>query len=748
MRKISTLLTSLTLIIGLQSQIFAQVFFSEDFEGAMNVVTDLPVGWTETGLSTDGIWSTGDVAAATSPYLNFPAPGNGLNFAFTNDDACDCDKSNDRMILPVQSFVGMTGINLGFDLYLNGGYGEQGYIMVSTNGGTNWDTVYTATGNAAAWQNGISISLSAYAGNPTVTIAFVYSDAAAWAFAMGVDDVVLEQVSCDELIAISAEGEYTKIPLPLAASMTLEGQFFNVVCGAPVNDAKVVSTVWSSVNGFATPLQSDSSLNNTILPGDTVTINTGTYSPLAVGDYIYRYIVTAPSLAGAADTISYAFEVTSTEYARDDSVISIGLGVTGTGNTSILGNNYSFPVAADVNTVLAGFNALAPGDTTFLYVFNTDPSGMPTTVVASVMHIVTIAGPNVELIQIPGGLSLSPGTYFFGVSEELSVNNAGFMGSNNIFTPATSWGSVNGGPWGAIEDLGFSVTFLIRPVLCSEVVMTPVVGSFCQNEAATGLVGSPVGGSFSGPGVTGSQFDPAAAGPGTHWVTYTHTEGIGCTKSDSVSITVLATTSDTLVQTGCDSLVINAITYTTSGTFTQLFNNAEGCDSTLFLDLTIGITPVISITPLTGPICSTDGPQALNATPPGGSFSGPGVTGTQFDPAVAGVGSHVITYSVSDTNGCASQDTINVTVQVCVGLGNMTRMNVKVYPNPGNGDFVVENIPNGSQVEVINLLGQVLYSKTSDASRMEINLNGLSIGTYNLKIMNGDQVQFRKLIVR
>ena len=55
--------------------------------------------------------------------------------------------------------------------------------------------------------------------------------------------------------------------------------------------------------------------------------------------------------------------------------------------------------------------------------------------------------------------------------------------------------------------------------------------------------------------------------------------------------------------------------------------------------------------------CLTDPTYTLSANISGGTFSGTGVIGNDFDPATAGVGTHVITYSF---NGCTT--TTNITV--------------------------------------------------------------------------------------
>ncbi len=58
-------------------------------------------------------------------------------------------------------------------------------------------------------------------------------------------------------------------------------------------------------------------------------------------------------------------------------------------------------------------------------------------------------------------------------------------------------------------------------------------------------------------------------------------------------------TSSTLTETACGSYTLNGQTYTSTGTYIQTLTNAQGCDSTITLNLTI---PVIdnTITTLNG----------------------------------------------------------------------------------------------------------------------------------------------------
>lgn len=65
-------------------------------------------------------------------------------------------------------------------------------------------------------------------------------------------------------------------------------------------------------------------------------------------------------------------------------------------------------------------------------------------------------------------------------------------------------------------------------------------GPVCLNGADITLSGSPSGGTFSGPGVSGNTFDPSVAGVGVHKILYSKQFANSCIKSDSTYITVNA----------------------------------------------------------------------------------------------------------------------------------------------------------------------------------------------------------------
>jgi len=60
----------------------------------------------------------------------------------------------------------------------------------------------------------------------------------------------------------------------------------------------------------------------------------------------------------------------------------------------------------------------------------------------------------------------------------------------------------------------------------------------CLSDTLVNLVGTPVGGSWSGIGVSGFNFVPASTGIGTYPLTYTYTNAAGCTAKASTTVAV------------------------------------------------------------------------------------------------------------------------------------------------------------------------------------------------------------------
>lgn len=88
-------------------------------------------------------------------------------------------------------------------------------------------------------------------------------------------------------------------------------------------------------------------------------------------------------------------------------------------------------------------------------------------------------------------------------------------------------------------------------------------------------------------------------------------------------------------------------------------------------------------------------------------------------------------------------DDIKISKVTPTSVKEIANSAIKVYPNPNNGVFTVAS-PVASNMEVINVLGSVVYSAKVNVGNNNVNLTGLTPGTYFVKVNN----QVSRVIVK
>jgi hypothetical protein len=63
-----------------------------------------------------------------------------------------------------------------------------------------------------------------------------------------------------------------------------------------------------------------------------------------------------------------------------------------------------------------------------------------------------------------------------------------------------------------------------------------------------------------------------------------------------------------------------------------------------------------------------------------------------------------------------------------------------VYPNPTTENILVNDVTKGSTLEVVNALGQVVYSEVVNNTKSNINVANYNNGLYMIRITNGNEV--------
>jgi hypothetical protein len=191
--------------------------------------------------------------------------------------------------------------------------------------------------------------------------------------------------------------------------------------------------------------------------------------------------------------------------------------------------------------------------------------------------------------------------------------------------------------------IGYDTITIVVNDLPQVVFSTP--SQTCINSNPITLNGGlPIGGSYSGNGVSGGIFSPINAG--LQVLTYTFTDANGCINSDTSTINV------------------NSLPNVSLDTFAIVCN---------------GLTPF----------------SLSGGNPTGGTYAGSGVVGgNQFDPTINGAGNFQITYIYNDANNCtntASQNlsvvnlSVNAGADQTINCGNTAQLNASLnYTGNGN----------------------------------------------------------------
>jgi gliding motility-associated-like protein len=228
-------------------------------------------------------------------------------------------------------------------------------------------------------------------------------------------------------------------------------------------------------------------------------------------------------------------------------------------------------------------------------------------------------------------------------------------------------------------------------VLASPTVRFDPVPEICQEEPAQQLTqaaettGIPGIGVFTGPGITGTQFNPAVAGVGTHTIRYTFNATNGCTTFREQTVVVNPTPN---VNAGPDRTVLE------------------------------GGSVVI--------LASSSTPGVTFLWTPATRLSNTGIIQPSASPA------DDITYTITATTAKGCEATDQVFVKVLKG----PRIPNAFSPNGDgiNDRWEIEFLDTyaGCTVEVYNIYGQIIFRNTGYTKPWDGNFNGkpMPVGTY------------------
>jgi hypothetical protein len=344
-----------------------------------------------------------------------------------------------------------------------------------------------------------------------------------------------------------------------------------------------------------------------------------------------------------------------------------------------------------IGATIFSYAAKTSGDYHVTFFIGTDSLVMDKVpVVANPLPVVTVTGleaaycEGVDADTLVGG----PPGGFFVASPDLTILG---VGDSAEFDPVLA-GSYEFKYYftdglGCVDTATVSTTVNPLPV----VNFTGLELEYCDGEDQDTLTGSQAGGVYLGSGITDNTdgtayFDPATVG--TYDITYYYTNGFGCSDTAIQSVTVHALpvvdftglTVELCIMDDADTLVGNQAPAGTfsggtvadqgdgTGIFTPLvdgvydiyyaYTDGFGCRDSAMHSVTVHQLPVVTIGNYDTIWDVNDPAFFIAGAPVGGTFSGKGISGITYDPALAGVGFDTVVYAFMDGNSCTNYDTI------------------------------------------------------------------------------------------
>jgi hypothetical protein len=226
--------------------------------------------------------------------------------------------------------------------------------------------------------------------------------------------------------------------------------------------------------------------------------------------------------------------------------------------------------------------------------------------------------------------------------------------------------------------------------------------AICMTSAPFPLGGgTPIGGTYSGPGVTNNIFNASVAGAGSHTITYNYSDSAGCSGVATSTLVVSVGTTASLGAFNDVCIDAGVITLsggtpmggsytgpgvdTTAGTFNPTLAGAGThtityfglggvCFSAATSTITVNALPTVALASFTDECVSANSLTLTGGTPTGGTYSGTSVIAGIFNASTAGLGTHSIYYNYTDANSCSSLDSnqINVVNSVAYSMRDTT----------------------------------------------------------------------------
>lgn len=107
----------------------------------------------------------------------------------------------------------------------------------------------------------------------------------------------------------------------------------------------------------------------------------------------------------------------------------------------------------------------------------------------------------------------------------------------------------------------------------------------------------------------------------------------------------------------------------------------------------------------------------------------------------------VYTVAITDANGCVTSGTFTVSFNIGIADHN-ANLAITLYPNPAHESFIIDaGAVTIDKLEVLDMLGQVVYSSEPKTGKVQVSTDNFSQGVYFVRIYTNGQMSTRRMEV-
>jgi hypothetical protein len=181
----------------------------------------------------------------------------------------------------------------------------------------------------------------------------------------------------------------------------------------------------------------------------------------------------------------------------------------------------------------------------------------------------------------------------------------------------------------------------------------------------------------------------------------------------------------------------------TSGSYTvSLMNVCGSIPSSDTIAVIVHSLPVVTYVQTPDLMCLDWGNVLLGGgLPAGGDYSGPGVSNGEINTVLAGIGTHIITYTYTDSNNCVVSDTSLVIIDACTDMPLSYGGFSGIFPNPAANEFYVtcHDFESISRIHIFGISGNFIAEVIIPAGSLEpVSIGFLPSGMYMIKFIFRD----------